>query len=109
MLAFDVGLLDEDEVGGVAEGDERVDGGDPAGRAGEPVLDEPGQHGLADTARAAGLVDDDHPPDRRRRGATTSSSGSGASQRRSRTRHPMPSAAQPLGRRAATGRARWPT
>ena len=105
----DVVLGDEDEVGGVAERDERVGGGDATDRAVEA--------GSTSPAMTASPT----PPDWRVSSTTstrptarawrgTSSIGSGASQRRSRTRHrSTPSAAAAARRRAATGAARWPT
>ena len=89
---------DEHEAGRVAERDERVGRGDPPRSApSNPSSTSPATTASPTPPDAPGLVDDDHPADGAGRGAATSSIGSGASQRRSSTRQPMPSAGQALG------------
>ena len=77
----------------VAERDERVGGGDAPHRAREAVVDEPGDDRLADAARLRRVSSTTTTRPTSRAWRATSSIGSGASQRRSSTRHSMPSAA----------------
>ncbi len=60
----DVVLADEHTQRGVAEGDERVAGGDaPGGGHINAMIDESGQYRLADSSTAAGFVDHDDTSD----------------------------------------------
>ena len=99
--------LDQHQVRRVAQRDERVAGGDAMRHAAVAVLDQTGQHRLADATAVAGLVDHQHPtelvgvPDAPVRSAAAPASAGRTRGTRCRGR--------PAGaRRAATGTVRWP-